>query len=283
MNWKQRNERTLVAYAFVSLWAIGFIIFKLYPILATFYLSFQDVKVSARGIVTQHVGWKHYRHALSQNLPFIRAVFQHLGEMVVYLPIILTFSLLIALLLEKIQKGKGIYRTLFFIPVIISSGPVIEKFITNKTASLPIIERFLETGTLERYLPVYLSQIVSSTLSNMIMILWFSGVPILMFVAGLSKLDENVYEAASIDGATPWEMFWKITLPSLNPLVILNTVYILVTLSSFVLNEVIVLIQKVSFDSKFGLGYASALSWIYFVINLIMILLAYFIVRRKEQ
>lgn len=283
MNWKQRNERTLVAYAFVSLWAIGFIVFKLYPILATFYLSFQDVKVSARGIVTQHVGWKHYRHALSQNLPFIRAVFQHLGEMVVYLPIILTFSLLIALLLEKIQKGKGVYRTLFFIPVIISSGPVIEKFITNKTASLPIIERFLETGTLERYLPVYLSQIVSSTLSNMIMILWFSGVPILMFVAGLSKLDDNVYEAASIDGATPWEMFWKITLPSLNPLVILNTVYILVTLSSFVLNEVIVLIQKVSFDSKFGLGYASALSWIYFVINLIMILLAYFIVRRKEQ
>jgi oligogalacturonide transport system permease protein len=85
-------------------------------------------------------------------------------------------------------------------------------------------------------------------------------------LAGIQKVDNQVYEAAKIDGASTWEMFWKVTLPSLAPMILVNLVYTIVTYSVFSLNPVIEHIQTNMFKIDTGFGYASALSWIYFVV-----------------
>ena len=103
------------------------------------------------------------------------------------------------------------------------------------------------------------------------MILWFCGVQILIFLSALQKVDKPVYEAAKIDGASKWAQFWKITLPTLRPMIIVNMLYTIVSISSFELNEVIVLIQKNSFVANYGLGYASAMAFIYFAVLIVII------------
>ena len=122
-------------------------------------------------------------------------------------------------------------------------------------------------------LPEQLAAILSNLLSSFIMILWFCGVQILIFLSALQKVDKPVYEAAKIDGATKWAQFWKITLPTLRPMIIVNMLYTIVSISSFELNEVIVLIQKNSFVANYGLGYASAQAFMYFVVLILIMAL----------
>ena len=96
-----------------------------------------------------------------------------------------------------------------------------------------------------------------------------------IFLSALQKVDKPVYEAAKIDGASKWAQFWKITLPTLRPMIIVNMLYTIVSISSFELNDVIVLIQTDSFAANYGLGYASALSFLYFIV--LMLIMALFV------
>jgi len=97
-------------------------------------------------------------------------------------------------------------------------------------------------------------------------VLWFSGVQVLVFLAGLQKEDRSLYEAARIDGASAWEAFWNVTLPELKPLVLVNVIYTIVFLSTFALNEVIVTIRNNMFSTFTGFGYAAAVAWLYFLL-----------------
>ena len=117
------------------------------------------------------------------------------------------------------------------------------------------------------------------------MILWFSGIQILVFMTGLQKMDKSMYEAAKIDGATRWEMFWKITLPALNPTIVLNVIFTVVMQSVFSLNPIII---KIGNDMNgtgegAGYGYASAMAWIYFIVMLVILGLAVLIFKKHEK
>lgn len=283
MKLKNKTRESLMGYGFISLWIIGFLAFTLIPLIQTAYLSFNNVKVTTEGIKTTSVGLQNYKDALLMDVTFVDTLIGYIGEIVIYVPIILVFSLAIALMLNMDIKGKGIFRTIFFLPVIISSGPVIEKLIEKGATSLPSITAFIESGIIGESLPGPLANVVVSVLASFIVILWFAGVPILIFIAGLQKVDKAVYEAASIDGASKWESFWKITLPALNPMVILNVVYTIITISMFSLNGVIMHIQSKSFDDKWGLGYAAAMSWIHFAVLLVILGIFVLLVKPKSD
>ena len=108
-------------------------------------------------------------------------------------------------------------------------------------------------------------------ISGFIMILWYSGVQIIVYLAGLQKIDKSMYEAARIDGASRWQILWKITMPVLAPLTLVNIVYTIVTLSTFATSPIIQKILVDMYRPERGLGYASALAWIYFLAILIVI------------
>lgn len=283
MKLKAKTKDMLTGYSFISLWIIGFLIFTLIPILRTFNLSFNEVKITTEGIKTNFVGLQNYKDALFMNMEFMDALAQFVGQLVLFVPLIIVFSLIISIMLNMKIKFRGFFRTIFFLPVIITSGPVMEKLMDQGATTLPGIEAIVSSGQILEALPGLLGTLVNSLLSSFILILWFCGVQILIFIAGLQKLNPQVYEAASIDGASRWEAFWKITLPSLQPMILVNVVYSIITLAMFALNDVITMIQTACFDVKSGLGYASALSWIYFLAILIVLIIFVILVAFKGK
>jgi ABC-type sugar transport system permease subunit len=127
---------------------------------------------------------------------------------------------------------------------------------------------------------------IGELFSNMIMILWYSGVQILIFLSALQKVDPAMYEAAKIDGGSGWECFWKITLPTIKPMILLNAVYTVIFLSSNEQNELINMIEDAMFSGtkEKGYGYASAMAWMYaVVITLIVLLFALLLGSKKDK
>ncbi|WP_308636199.1 carbohydrate ABC transporter permease [Paenibacillus silvisoli] len=261
-----KRRKALVGMAFIAPWIIGFFIFALRPMIYALFLSFQKVKVTPLGIKTEYVGWDNYKYAFVSDATFVEKVLHYLREMALNVPIIVTFSLIIALLINQKIKLRGVFRTIFFLPVIITSGPVINELLSQGVTNIPNIESYGMFAMVKESLSPAVASPILFLFKQIIMVLWFSGVQILIFLAGLQKVDHSLYEAARIDGASPWESFWKLTLPMLKPLVLVNFVYTIVYLSTFALNELIVMIRLNMFDTLTGFGYATAIAWIYFVL-----------------
>lgn len=278
-----KRRSMLTGLGFVSIWIVGFCVFTLYPLVYTFFLSFNQVRVTAsEGIQTEFLGWENYRRAFTVDNFVADALSQYISEMIIYVPIIIVAALIIAMLLNNNIRGTGIFRTIFFLPVIITSGPVIQNFLDQGVASLTVSE-FFDVNVLYEYVPGVLADAVSFLIESFIMILWFSGVQILIYLAGLKKLDRSMYEAARIDGAGKWETFWKLTLPALNPMVVINVVYTVVTQSLFSLNPIVVKISSEMNNVETGYGYSSALAWIYTVVMVLVLGVFVLLFRRREK
>lgn len=268
---KAKNSRA--GYLFVLPWIVGFLIFTAFPVLYSLYLSFHKVKITTSGIETTFVKLANFEYAFGIDAVFVDHLLTYLKELIISVPIIIVFSLIIALLLNQKIKFRGAFRTIFFLPVIITSGPVIKELIDQGVTTIPSIEQYAIYEALTANPEGMINGILLYLIKNLIVILWFSGVQILIFLAALQKMDSAMYEAAMIDGASPWEIFWKLTLPSLVPMIIVNLIYTIVTYSVFSLNAVIGHIQENMFQVDTGFGYASALSWIYFLIITFVLLL----------
>ncbi|TDL79110.1 carbohydrate ABC transporter permease [Peribacillus frigoritolerans] len=260
-----KSKNSMIGYLFISPWIIGFLVFTAIPIFYSLFLSFQEVKITTGGIETEFVKFENFKYAFGVDALFLEYMGTYLKEIIISVPIIIVFSLIIALLLNQKIKFRGLFRTIFFLPVIIASGPVIKELIDQGVTTIPSIEQYAIYEALNANPDVFINGILLYLIKNLIMILWFSGVQILIFLAALQKIDKQVYEAAKIDGASNWESFWKVTLPSLAPMIVVNTIYTIVTYSVFSLNPIIAHIQKNMFKVDTGFGYASALSWIYFL------------------
>ena len=199
-----------------------------------------------------------------------------------YVPIIIVFSIIIAVLINSKIRLRGFFRMIYFLPVIISSGPVINELITQGASGSSFIESYGVISLIEQSLPPLLAEPISAMFGEIIVIFWFSGVQILIFLAGLQKIDTSIYEACSIDGAGPWEIFWKITLPSLKNLILINIIFTIVSLSTFDGNGVINLIIENMYQPLTGYGFASAIAWCYFIVVCVFLLIAVFLFRNKK-
>jgi oligogalacturonide transport system permease protein len=270
----QRTRNGRMGFIFISPWLIGFIVFTLFPLLYSIFLSFQNVTITPNGITTKFTAFKNYTYAFTVDAEFTQQLNSFLQELIVSVPIILVFSLIIALLLNQRVKFRAVFRTIFFLPVIIISGPVMQELVDQKVTTIPNIDQYAIYQYFSQNPNGFINGIMLFLMGNLIYILWFSGVQILIFLAGLQKVDKQIYEAAAIDGASMWESFWKITLPSLFPMILVNVIYTIVTYSVFALNPIIQHIDDNMFSIETGFGYASALSWIYFIIIALALVIA---------
>ncbi len=274
---RYRTRHILYGYAFVLPWIIGFLLFTLIPLVQTFQYSLNKVLVSATGVEQTFIGWANYTHALFTDPMFIELLIGYVIETLLSVPIILIFSLVIALFLNLKLPFKGIFRTIFFLPVVITSGPVIRELVAQGATRVPQIASSPMVLAFIAQLPPILRASVEYLMTSFVLILWFSGVQILIYLASLQKIDRSVYEAAAIDGASAWESFWKITLPSLSTTNIVVAIYTVITLSHFPENKVVRYIYAQTYDIKGGIGYASAMSFLYLVALVIILLIVYFL------
>lgn len=263
-----------MAYLFVLPWIIGFALFTAYPFFYSLFLSFNDVSFTAEGLAYEFIGIGNFRHAVSVDVAFIREVGDFTVRSLVSVPLIVIMALVIALILNQPLRGRGIFRTVFFLPVIILSGPVIDQLANIGATTIPDLYDyavFLWLVMNENFV----TNAFVFLIDNIIILLWFSGVQILVFLAGLQKIDRQAVEAAWVDGASAWEVFWKITLPAMSSMILINIVFTTVMYAQSTLNPIIDRIANEMFGIFTGFGYASALAWIYFLlISLLMLAMA---------
>ncbi len=262
------TRRELKGYIFLLPWLIGFAVFFIMPLVQSVIYSVHDVVVGANGIKMTYNGIDNYKHIFTKDTVFVEQLSVFFADSALRLAVILVFSLIIAMMLNQPIRGKGVFRTLFFLPIIVVSGPVLQRLVDEGATAVPLIETYGVNGIVETLLPTALARPVSSLFSQLILVLWYSGVPILIYMTGLQKIDSSLYEASMIDGANGWISFWKITLPALRPMILINGVYTLVFLATTGLNEVIATINTRMFtDRTYGGGYgvASAMAWVYAV------------------
>lgn len=279
---KASTREAITGYLFVLVWIVGFALFTFLPLMQTFRYSLNKVTVSATGIQLQFVQWQNYTRALLTDPTFVELIIAYAIETLISVPIILIFSLGIALFLNLDLKFKSLFRTIFFLPVVITSGPVIRELVAQGTTSVPGLSISATLKAFLSELPSYFRNPVEYLLSSFILILWFSGVQILIYLASLQKIDKSLYEAARIDGASSWEAFWKITLPSLSTTTLITAVYTIITLSHFSENKVIRYIQSQFYVVGGGIGYSSAMSFLYFLV-LALLLLFFFLLLRPRN
>ena len=272
---KHSTREALYGYAFVLIWIVGFGVFTLAPLIQTFLYSLNRVTVEATGIDLDFVNWANYSRALFTDPTFVELLIGYAIETIVSVPIILIFSMIIALLLNLKFPFKGVFRTIFFLPVVITSGPVIQELASQGATSVPGIANAAVIADFLAQLPRYLRNPIEYLLTWFILILWFSGVQILIYLSGLQKIDKSIYEAAAIDGASAWEAFWKITLPSLSTTTLIIAIYTIITLSHFSENKVIKYIYSQTYSVEGGIGYASAMSFIYFLVLILLLGILY--------
>ncbi|MCE5171452.1 sugar ABC transporter permease [Paenibacillus profundus] len=258
---KAKTSRHLEALLFVAPWITGFLLFMAFPLGFSLYMSFHKVTVLPTGLKYDFQGFKYYSELLFGSSALYDNLIPFFQEIVIMVPIILVFSLFIAIMLNQDFPGRMLFRVVFFLPIIFTSGHILTEFVNQGEGTLGFLERF----SIGEYLDQFLSDSswakpVKDVLNRFVLVLWYSGVQILIFLAGRQTISKSSYESARIDGATPWEVFWKITLPAMSPFILLNLIYTVVDMFTFPYNPVIELINTGNY------GYNSALAWIYFVV-----------------
>lgn len=262
-------KQSLMGYGFIAVWIVGFLGFTLYPTIYSIAMSLSRVQLTTSGMKLSWSGLFFYDYTLNTDLYFKPALAEDLMFICCATPVIVVFALIIAMLLNGKFPLRTFFRGVFFLPVIVMSGPVISKLLAGNTVDLstqaPLIESFLKS------LPDFIQSPAQFILNNLVMILWFSGVQILVFLAGLQKISPDIYEAADIDGAGAWEKFWKITMPHVAPLALLCAVYTIVDLANSSELEVNKLISDRIFDQTRLYSFSAAMSWIYSIIIMLLL------------
>jgi ABC-type sugar transport system permease subunit len=272
----------LFGLLFTSPWTIGFVFLGLYPFFYSFYLSLHRARYTGLGLVLEWIGPGNYQTLLfnPDNRTFVNAIMDFVIESMFMIPLVVILGFLLALLINRDLRGRLFFRVVYFFPVIISSGEIFRRIRSQGAMSSFISYSMLQSLFLG-VAPSWMLRSVLFAFTQLIAILWYAGVPMLIFLAGLQKRDMSLYEAAKMDGASGWESFWKITVPLIMPMFTINIVYITIYLATVEHNAIIRMI-----DSAVGLqgyGYASAMAWLYAVVLLILIGFFAFIFRSKYK
>ena len=288
------NERKARSgWFFVLPFVLGVVFIYLPIILDSLCYSFYQINtVRGGGYELEFMGLKFYQDALLTDPTFTTTLFSGIQQLIFDVPMILIFALFIAVVLNQKMLGRAAFRAIFFIPVVLSTGlmetinaaDIMQNQMGNAESggmsdgsggsaagdivSAVDIARLFENLKIGAGLVEY----VVSAVNNIYNIVNRSGVQMLIFLAGLQSISPAIYEASSIEGATAWETFWKITFPMISPMILVNAVYTII--DSFTSNSNVVMsyVARV-YDSSTEL--ATAMSWIYFL--LIMAIIGLFV------
>ncbi len=270
---KSRNDKrdTKMGYLFIAPWLIGVILFAIVPFIITMVLSFANY-IPGKVTIFEFVGFTNYTNAFFANLDFTEALIGFIGMELFYVPIILIASFLIALALNKKIKFRAGFRTIFFLPVIILSGSLMGMIFNFDTTATDDATN-LQVSFIFKIISQYsepLASVVDYIYDNFVMILWFTGIPIILFINGLQKINKSLYEAASIDGANSWQILWKIIVPIVRPLAVIIAIFAIVQLSILPTSPMYTLIVSLLGTSAMN-GLVSAFSMVYIVAILLII------------
>lgn len=281
------KKKGLYGYGFIALWAVGTLWLFIVPVLTSLWYSLCDTalldKASAlekgmtsAGIYTEWNNFGNYIKAFTIDTDFPQLLVNSLGEILPQAAVILIFSLFIAVILNQKFRGRTLARAIFFLPVLIATGPVISVINGDMTsqgvsdaAQFSTLFKTDLVSELMEFIGIYninqtFTEFIQDITSNVLNLVWNSGIQILIFLSALQNIPPSAKEAANMEGATAWEFFWKITFPIISPMILANLVYTII--DAFVSTDNEVMKYVLAQSSRWEYGYSAALAWIYFAI-----------------
>lgn len=284
MSFTARNA--MYGRGFISIWALGILLFFIVPLVQTVIYSFNDITTDNNGIVLTPAGIQNYLRMFTIDAEALPAMSSALLGLLYNVPLTVMFALLIAVMLNEKFVGRTVFRAIFFMPVIVMSGSVMLLFRSDNIASMlfggseagqtlfqnitVLNDLFANLGWGEQIIGV-----LETVVSKVMDVCWYSGVQIILCMAALQSIPDTLYEAARVEGATKWEEFWKITFPMSTPVLFVCVIYTIIEQAGS--GAFTNYIAKTSFDNG-NYGYGSALAMFYclaivVVIGLVSLLL----------
>ncbi len=279
---KRKLKNIITPYLLLLPWIIGFTVFILVPLIRVVYMTFFKVELTGLGYQYEFNGIGNYIGAFT-NPVFLESWMEFIPLLIIYVITIIVISLIIAMLLNKKFKGRVVFRAIFFLPVVLLSNALLEKIMSPSLGETPMFD--VTNNFIYLIIGNYndnAGDIITLLFDNLQVILWFTGVPIILFITALQKIDKNIYESAQIDGANSWQMAWKIVIPSLTSTAMLIVIFSVVQIGVSVANPLYNFLRDASSDTTKGLGMASTYSLLYTLIVLSIIGIAAVIFRERK-
>lgn len=288
------SRRNRYGYVFITPWIIGFLLFFLIPLGQSIYYSFCKITTGSAGFVFDFVKWDNYRYIFQQDLSYTENLLDAVVAFLYSLPLTVILSLVLAVILNQKFRGRLLARAVFFLPVIIATGVVMDIFNTDVmadqlrdgTTSYMLGGVNFELILMRLDLPQTLIEPMLAFIQDIFDLVWGCGVQTILFIAGLQSVPAHLYEVSRVEGSTGWEDFWFITLPMLSNILILVIVYTIIDL--FTKNDNPVMGQAYEFmRGSQNYDQSSAMLWTYFAvvgaIIAVFMLLLRLVMRRWDQ
>ena len=282
------KKKSAYGYVFISMWLIGAVVFFLIPFVSAVIYSFHDMQIDPGNVVLTSPGWQNYRRMFVEDSEFLPAFTSTLGSVLAQMPLICIFSLFIAVILNQKFRGRVIARAIFFLPVIITSGVVMniingDQFIGQIMSGQRSSMMFEASSVRDMLTATGLDQIavdfIVSVVDRIFDLSWSSGIQILIFLAGLQSISPTLYEVCRVEGANAWVTFWKVTLPMIGPMIVVGLMYTIIDNFIDYANPMFQYIQKVS--GRIDFAYASAMSLVNYLVIFLQIGAVYLILNRR--
>ena len=280
------QKRSMLGFLFISPWIIGFLSYYAGGLVETVKMAFSDVQINeAGGFTSTFNGIANFDYAFTEDPEFNQILVNSVTDILIDVPLIIFFSLFLAIILNGNFKGRTVFRAILFLPVIMGAGVIVDAIdaaqaaisggldavsgsmaMTQDSGMEQILGAFIEFGVPQKLI-TYLTQAVERIFN----VVRASGVQTIIFIAALQSISSSLYEVAKIEGATAYETFWKVTLPMVSPMILTNVVYTIVY--SFTNSEIIEKAEAMAFDSfKYGLSSAMSLISTVVVCGLLLII-----------
>ena len=273
------KRKARAGYIFVLPFILGFILIYMPILIDSIWFSFYKQESGGAGtFIYVFKGLEYYNYAFTGSPDFVTKLLAGLQQLVLEVPAVIIFSLFIAVVLNQKMLGRAAFRAIFFVPVIISTGlmesingsDIVSSEMSNgiDDGSGGGLVNVMQIEDLFRQMAIggELVTYVVNLVNNIYKIINYSGVQMLIFLAGLQSISDSIYEACRIDGATGWETFWKITFPMISPMILVNAVYTIIDSFTRSSNVTMSFIKGISNNSE-----AAAMYWIYFISVILII------------
>ncbi len=288
------KRRAITGFVFISPWLIGFLIFYVRSIIMTVQFSFSEITLGDNGYVRKYNGLRNFKYLFTENGTFSKTLVESIGNIYIDVPLVVIFSLLMAILLNQKFTGRMILRAVYFLPVIMGSAAISDainmasaKMYGGLNAQSTEIVSAATTGIDVNYylnlfkdigLPDAILDYVVNAVSRLSEVVSMSGIQIVIFIAALQSISGALYEVARIEGATTYETFWKVTFPMVMPHIITCFVYTVV--DAFANSDIV----QLSYDTIFNMNhydYGSAICLISTVIVCLIMFLVVSIIQKR--
>ena len=266
-----KRREAITGLMFVSPWIIGLCLFFAFPIFRSFQLCFVNV-INMTDYKVEWAGLEHFKEIFETDAWYLKHFLTSMKEMLFQIPLTNVFAIFIAILINKKFPGRTVYRTVFFLPVILGSGFVMSQLLGQgvQGEAMETAENLLLPAQVRIYLGPKFTAFITEFFSLITSVLWKCGVQIIIYLSGLQSVSPSLYEAARVDSATEWEMFWLITMPMLTPIMLLNLVYSLVDYFINSDNALFKHIQNIAFELN-EFENSSAMSWMFFLWAILLV------------